>query len=102
MLKAFRKPGTQSDEGTRLAAAVDDYTRQLTQNALLGGQFLKQVTITSSAQNIAHGLGRQWQGWLLTRRNGTASVYENTTQADGTKFITLIGSGTVTVDIYIF
>lgn len=102
MLKAFRKPGVRTDEASRIVDAIDDYSRQLTQNALLGGQFLKQVRITASAQNIVHGLGRQWQGWIITRRNGTASVYENTTQADGTKFITLIGSGTVTVDIYIF
>jgi hypothetical protein len=102
MLKAFRKPGTLTDEGTRLANSIDDYTRQLTQNPLLDGRLIERVSITASAQNLAHGLNRPWRGWIITRRNGTASVYENSTQADNTKFITLVGSGSVTVDIYIF
>jgi hypothetical protein len=102
MLTAFRKPGTQTDEGTRLAAAVDDYTRQLTQNPLLGGRLIQRIAVSTTPVNVAHGLGRSWQGWVVTRVDAGITVFEATTQANSAQFISLDATNSGTIDIYIF
>lgn len=90
----------QSDRGQRLAQQTADLVNQL---PFLKGNWLKSVAIGTSATRIDHGLGRAWQGYIITRLRADARVYEAATQPpDATKQIALQASAAVTVDIYFF
>lgn len=101
MLKSFKRPGTVSDDATRVSLAVEEYTNQLTPNPVLDGRLISRVAVSSTPISISHGLNRAWKGWFLTRISGNVVVYEGT-QTDTTKFLNLVASGSATVDIYIF
>lgn len=87
---------------TNLVTAIDDYVRPLTNNPILGQVIIKGVDITTASQNIAHGLGRAWQGWWVVSKDANINVWESAAQAPSNLYITLQASGTGTVDIYIF
>lgn len=99
-IKAFKKPS--QDNLSSLTNAVADYAQQLTKNPLLDYALIKQVKVSTTAVDIPHSLGRQWLGWVVTRKNADINVYETATQKPGEKYITLTASGSGTIDIYLF
>ena len=101
-IKAFRKPPQTSPELTQLATAVDDYTRPLTQNPVLDSRIIQRIKVSTTKIDIAHSLGRPWVGWWVVRNDGAVVVYEAPVQADRNKYISLVGNGLSTVDLYIF
>lgn len=72
-------------------------------NPLLNGSFLNDVVLTSGANVLNHKLGRNLVGWIITRRNGVATVYD--TQATNSlpnKTLLLTASAGLTCSIYVF
>jgi hypothetical protein len=100
-LKGFRKPPQNEGPMQALTIAVGDFTRQLEQNPLLDGRIIKDITISTAATNVSHGLNRQWIGWFVVSKASSASIYE-TTQVNTSQYLTLIASSSATVDIYVF
>lgn len=76
----------------------------------VNGNFLKQITLTAGTPNVInHLLGRNLQGWFLTRQRPStdslhfASIYDGQDK-NTTPNLTLIlnTSFTVSVDIFVF
>ena len=52
---------------------------------------------------VNHGLGREYEGFIITRLQSNAVIYESSTiNGDKNLFILLKGSGAATADIYFF
>lgn len=70
---------------------------------LNGGVFVKDQLIGTSDTYVEHGLGRESQGYIVTKRNGSGVVYTSTTTNSRPKLeLILRASASVTVDLYIF
>ncbi len=72
-------------------------------NALVNGNLLKNVALVSGANVVNHKLGRNLQGYLITRQRASASIYD-TQDVNPTPALTLTlnSSAAVTVDLYCF
>lgn len=69
-------------------------------NALMSGQFLKDIALINGATKINHLLSRTQQGWFITDINGAATIYRSAPLNDQT--LTLTSNAAVTVSIYVF
>lgn len=69
-------------------------------NPIVKGIFLKDQHLLSGANVLNHRLGRRIQGWIVTDRNGAASIYRSQPLNDLT--LTLTVSADVTVTLYVF
>ena len=81
--------------------SVAEFVRPLEQNPILDFRILTDVTISSTAVDIPHKLGRPWTGWFVTSRTNGVVPYEST-QTDTSLYLTLIAASSTTVDIYVF
>lgn len=99
-LKAFRRPASVDPDVNVLAQAVADYTKPLTDNPLLNGRLIKNVLIDTTLE-LAHGLGRDWVGYIVVNRNAPADIY---TTNNNTRNLTLnlTSTSTVAVDLWVF
>ena len=79
-----------------------EFVQQLENNIILSGVLLKDITLTSASSTIIdHKLGREYQGYIITKLNANSVVYE-TTSTYPSKHLTLNCSANCTVSIYIF
>jgi len=101
LIKAFKKIAQLTPELQAVVNSIVDFVRPLEQNPILDFRIIQDVTITTSATDIQHKLGRAWQGWFVVSRTNGVVPYE-TTQTDTTKYLTLIAASSTTVDIYVF
>lgn len=64
---------------------------------------LKKVSLVSGSNTINHLLGRDLQGWKITRQRAAASIYDNqdSNQSPNLTLI-LVSSASVVVDIEVF
>lgn len=73
---------------------------------IVNGLPVTGVVLPAGAKtDVAHGLGRKWAGWLITRRYGTnpsAVSSEFATQTDTSRFITLTATADTTIDIWVY
>lgn len=64
------------------------------------------LTTAAAGNRINHGLGRNYVGWLITRKRGLGDVYEDVNVANGVPqynfSILLRTSVNVIIDLYIF
>lgn len=72
------------------------------QTPIVDGVLLRDVALTTTSINVPHGLGRRWNGYIVTRRSAAQDVYDGTGTADATKEINLRAGGSVTVDLWVF
>lgn len=100
-LKGFRYQQQKDPSAQRMAVAIKDFTQQLERNPLLDGLLVENVTIATTDTNVVHGLGRDFRGWIIVRRDAAADVYEGT-QINEAQYLTLIASSSVTVSLYVF
>mgnify|MGYP000178482285 CR=1 FL=1 len=83
--------------------AIADVLRPFCKNPILeDGALLEGVELGVAAVDVPHKLGRKFRGWSTTRIRGPAAVYEDTTQPDPLRFVRLVATATVTVDLYVF
>lgn len=86
-----------------LADAVDDINSQ----PFLSGKLIKNLSVTSGVAVIVHhGLGQAYQGYFVTRTQGTTSVTvreaAQATTAQAATTVTLVPSASGTIDLFIF
>lgn len=88
-----------------LQSAIEELLRNLANSCpLLDGRLLEDVSLPASSGEVAldHGLGRKWQGFLITRyRSGTPFVIYNSREPDDKKLY-LKASGVCRVDIWVW
>lgn len=72
--------------------------------ALNNGLLLKNVVLSTGSNTINHKLGRNLQGWFVTRmRNAFVQIYDtqDSNQMQD-KTLTLNSSGSCTIDLIVF
>lgn len=69
--------------------------------AVLDGVLLKGLSLTTSFQNVNHGLGRAPAGWIVVGKNANADVWENPLIRTGLVLV-LRSSAAVNVDLWVF
>lgn len=94
MLKAFRKIKVNDRELEQVQQNVLSAFGPLTKIAILQGRQIDAVALTTTAVNVAHGLGRQPLGYIVTDLNKNATVFRTDWDAN---FISLQSSATDTV-----
>lgn len=93
----FGSPDSQrlSDDTRTLARRVDD-------NPIFNGNLLKDEIVLAAGTEVAHKLGRAWQGFLVVKKTGAAIIY-NEPSSDESLFIGLrSSSGTQTITLWVF
>ena len=101
MLKAFKKPGSENPDVNQLSRAVEEFVQPIVSNPLLGGRLLEGLTLTATATQIPHSLGRRWKGFQITNNNTGERVFSTTRTLD-TQYISLQATGSCTVDVWVF
>lgn len=101
-------PSIGGPEGPQLARillsiqdAVDDALRSL-QRPIVDGVYLRDVAVSTSAVNVPHGLGRRWNGYIVTRRSASVGVYDGSGTSEPMREINLVATGSATVDLWVF
>lgn len=78
----------------------------LGQSLPLGTPVVGLVVTSGSTFAVAHGLGRAWQGYVVTRSYGAATtaigVCDGTASADPTQTLNLVPTATGTIDLWVF
>lgn len=75
----------------------------LLQNPLVNGSLLKDVALSNGTTAVNHKLGRALQGWIITRVNGAATIYDSqTTNNTPNLTLLLVSNAAVTVSLYVF
>jgi hypothetical protein len=64
---------------------------------------LKNVSLNSGTTNVNHTLGQKLQGWMIVRRRGPATIYDNQDNNQNPQLtLTLVSSAAVVVDLLVF
>jgi hypothetical protein len=85
----------------QMQEAVVNKINQITSFDPLSGIILKDQTLASGNNDVPHKLKRKCQGWIITKKDAAADIYQSES-SDDTKFLRLVSSGAVTVDIWVF
>ena len=88
----------------RMQSGAMTALRALASMPIVQGAHVRDVTIASGANQIAHQLGRMPRGWIVTRQSASLTLYESATQLtqrDGT-FLYLTAGAAGTVDLWVF
>lgn len=82
---------------------ISEALNPITQQPILNGNILTNVSLAIGENTIQHGLGRILVGWYLVRVRGSVLVYDNQ-DANLTPNLTLVlvASAARTVDIAVF
>lgn len=105
MIKSFKVINTDSPELKFVQDNVDYTLKSIAAEPMIAGNFLKDVSLSSTSKNINHKLGRPWVGFFITKSVADVNVYwDATTDANQQKesTIALKATATAVVDLYIF
>lgn len=89
----------------RIADCARATTEWLRANPIVDGVLLEDKALVSGASgnSLAHGLGRAYNGYIITRNNlSTLTHCDQTSGIDTTKYINIRVSGDATVDVWVF
>lgn len=84
-------------EEKKFQDSVEYYLNQINAPFLRGVEIT--ATLTTSAQNISHKLGRKPRGWFVISINANSNVYST---ASDDRFLSLTASATCTVKLWVF
>ena len=93
---------TQDAELQQLQDNVYEVVRTWEVVPLLQGLLIEDVILGATATDVAHGLGRRPRGWIVTRRNGTATIYEPSAAALPDRFLKLQATATIVCSLWVF
>jgi hypothetical protein len=93
-----------SNDLTNIQRAADESFRYIANLPWNQGRLITGISVSGTAVDVAHGLGRAWQGWIIVDITTTRDVYRDTaTTPDVTKFLRLRSSNPAhTVSIWVF
>lgn len=100
-IKDLKPVSSDNESVNTLYRNLNEFVKQLTNNPLLGGQYLKDVQLSSAPTLVNHSLGQTWQGYIITRQTGLVNIASERTIYDN-KNIKLTADTGVTVDLWIF
>jgi len=88
----------------RMQKSVEQATQQSRECPLIDGVPLRNIALPASlAVDVPHKLGRAWVGCIVTKTpSQLAVIAQAPNQTDPTKFITLVTTVSVTIDVWVF
>ena len=99
----FTQIWSPNEEVTRLQSHIKTALNPLLELPIQDGILIKDLSIETTDTRVNHGLGRQFEGFILTKLNANAVVYESTTaNPSKDRYILLKAGSAVTADIYFF
>lgn len=109
-LKQFKTLELKDRETTKLQENIGEFLDRLPKNLLDGvllnktlGSNPQDIVIGTTRTLVSHGLGRDYQGFIITDQTGNANVWRDSSYNESKdKFIPLIASSVVTVKIWVF
>jgi len=104
MIPRIKQTYTDDDVLGRIQSNTSEVLSQIKrQNPILDGSYIKGVSVSTSDTRVEHLLKRPFQGFIVTKLNSAAIVYESPSQnLIPDKVIILRASTTSTIDLYIF
>lgn len=83
---------------------VENFTNQFGNKKIIEGISVTRIAMTSGVDKVVnHKLGRQWLGWIVTRKSNAADVFESSTSNPAPKnTIILQANANVTLDLWVF
>ena len=100
-LKEFKRIGITDFDTRKLQENTAEYLNQITGNPILAGRLLKDVSVSTTAAEIAHGLDREPLGYLIVKADVQVTVFD-TASITPKVTIKLTGSATATINLWIF
>ena len=94
--------GPSADEIKQLQDSVARAVDPIARVALLDGVVVTTFLASGTFTNVAHGLGRPYQGWIVIGIDGNATVREDTTALRKDLFISMSPSAGCTVKLWVF
>lgn len=101
MLKQFKTFVSSLPDVQKLINHVQEYLNQLTNNVILDGVLVENISVSTSPTQINHGLGREVRGYLLVKSSANVTIY-STTNTTPKSLLTITASGSATISLYIF
>lgn len=99
-MKRFKRINFKDDALNRFQGNCGETFDTITSNPLLNGLRVDDIAIVSGTnKSVAHGLGREPQGWFVIGQYSASSVYEISRSST---FLIIDASANVTVDLWIF
>jgi hypothetical protein len=101
-LKDFKTLEFKERELSKFQDNVTEFSKQFNK-ILLDGVFLNDVVLSTTTNQIAHGLGRKYQGFIITNLNAGVMIWRDATvDTNQEKFLPLKASAAVTVSLWVF
>ena len=99
----FTQIHSENAEVNRLQSHIKTTLSPLLQLPISDGVLIKDLSIETTDTRVNHGLGRTYEGFIITRLQSNAVIFESSTEnTDKNLFIFLKGSSAATADIYFF
>ena len=99
----FTQLYSENQEVNRLQSHIKTTLNPLLQLPISDGILLKDQDIATTDTRVNHGLGREYEGFIVTKVNANAVIYESTTANPSKDLYILLKAGsTATADIYFF
>jgi len=100
-MKDFKQFNIKDFSTNQLQRNTAEFTQQLTNNPLLDGVLLEGLSVSTSATDFAHGLGRAPRGYFVVKASAAAAVFD-TTSVTPTTTLKLTSSATATISLWVF
>lgn len=101
MAKPFRRLQTSDRDLNLLQDHLKETLDSILACPLLDAQRLSAVSLASGTNTVGHGLGRRYVSWGWLRPSAAATLYE-VPSPDPTKFIAIVASAPLVVDLLVF
>lgn len=93
---------SDSRELMQLQANIQDVMRGIEAAVMVRGRLIENVTLSASANDVAHGLGRKLRGFVVARKNAAVDVWEPSVAAIPERAVRLQATGNVVVSLWVF
>jgi hypothetical protein len=100
-IKDLKTINSQDYELSTIQRNTSEFAQQLIGNPLLDGNLLKDIAVSVTATEFAHGLGRKPQGYIVVKASTGVTLSDSASLTPNTT-IKLTASASSTVSIWVF
>jgi hypothetical protein len=90
------------DKINRLMDNLNYCLNPIVASEIIDGVLVKEVSLNTGTNSVAHQLGRKPNGWIIVRKNNFGDVYENSVNNTPNQNIILVSSANLKCDFWFF